>query len=83
MVKCTAPVAFAEADAMVDVTLDGHGRLISYKFVSGPALKSEEIRRSIENRLLFTEFWPATAFGRPVAGTIRFSYGNSHIEVKG
>jgi Putative zinc-finger len=83
MVKCTAPVAFGESDAAVDVTLDEHGRLVSYQFVSGPALKSEQIRRSIENRLLFTEFWPATAFGRPVAGTIRVFYGNSHIEVKG
>lgn len=83
MVKCTAPVAFGEAEAIVDVTLDEHGRLVNYKIVSAPGLKKEQIRRSIENSLLFTEFWPATAFGRPVAGTIRVSFGNSHIEVKG
>ena len=83
MVKCTAPVAFSEAEAVVDVNLDQHGRLVNYQFVSGPGLKNEQIRHSIENSLLFTEFWPATAFGRPVAGTIRVFYGNSHIEVKG
>jgi len=80
MVKCTAPVAFGGAEAIVDVTLDEHGKLINYKIVG---LKNEQIRRSIENSLLFTEFWPATAFGRPVAGTVRVIFGNSHIDVKG
>ena len=83
MVKCTAPVAFGGAEAIVDVTLDEHGRLVNYKIISSPGLKNEQIRRSIENSLLFTEFWPATAFGRPVAGTVRVFFGNSHIEVKG
>ncbi len=83
MVKCTAPVAFGGAEAIVDVTLDEHGTLVSYKIVSAAGLKPEQIRRSIENSLLFTEFWPATAFGRPVAGTVRVSFGNSRIEVKG
>jgi hypothetical protein len=83
MVKCTAPVAFGGAEAIVDVTLDEHGTLVNYKIVSAPGLKSEQIRHSIENSLLFTEFWPATAFGRPVAGTVRVFFGNSHIEVKG
>ena len=83
MVKCTAPVAFGGAEAIIDVTLDEHGKLINYKIISAPGLKNEQIRRSIENSLLFTEFWPATAFGLPVAGTIRVFYGNSHIEVKG
>ncbi len=80
MVKCTAPVVFGSAEAVVDVNLDEHGRMVNYKIVG---LKNEQIRRSIENSLLFTEFWPATAFGRPVAGTIRVVFGNSHIEVKG
>jgi hypothetical protein len=83
MVKCTAPVAFGGAEATVDVTLDEHGRMVNYKIISASGLKPEQIRHTIENNLLFTEFWPATAFGRPVAGTVRVFFGNSHIEVKG
>jgi len=41
------------------------------------------LRHSIENSLLFTEFWPATNFGRPIAGTIRISFRSSHIDVRG
>jgi hypothetical protein len=32
---------------------------------------------------LFTEFWPATTFGRGVAGTIRISFRNNRIDVRG
>ena len=83
MVKCTAPVAFGRAEATVDVTLDEHGRMVNYKIINASGLKPEQIRHTIENNLLFTEFWPAMAFGRPVAGTVRVFFGNSHIEVKG
>ena len=83
MVKCTAPVAFGGAEATVDVTLDEHGRMVNYKIIRAYGLKPEQIRHTIENNLLFTEFWPAMAFGRPVAGTVRVFFGNSHIEVKG
>ena len=81
MLKDTAPVAFANGDAVVDLQLDGRGRIINYTIVSGQ--QSEKLRHSIENSLLFTEFWPATTFGRPVAGTIRISFRNSRIDVRG
>jgi hypothetical protein len=83
MLKDTAPVAFANGDAVVDLQLDGRGRIINYTIVSGAGGQSEKLRHSIENRLLFTEFWPATTFGRPVAGTIRISFRNSRIDVRG
>jgi hypothetical protein len=83
MLKDTAPVAFADDDAVVDLQLDDRGRIINYTIVSAPG-QSEKLRHSIENSLLFTEFWPATNFGRPVAGTIRISFhNNSRIDVRG
>jgi anti-sigma factor RsiW len=84
MLKDTAPVAFADGDAVVDLQLDDRGTIINYTSVSAPGEQSEKLRHSIENSLLFTEFWPATTFGRPVAGTIRISFhNNSRIDVRG
>jgi putative zinc finger protein len=84
MVKCTAPVAFGETEAVVDLTIDEQGRIANYTIVStGPEQKTEQGRRNIENKLLFIGFWPATAFGKPVAGRVRVSFGSSHVEVRG
>jgi hypothetical protein len=83
MLKYTAPVAFADRDAVVDLQLDDQGRIINFTIVGVPGQQSEKLRHSIENSLLFTEFWPATTFGRGVAGTIRISFRSSRIDVRG
>jgi hypothetical protein len=84
MLKDTAPVAFADGEAVVDLQLDDQGVIINYSIVSAPGQQSEQLQRNIKNSLLFTEFWPATTFGRPVAGTIRISFhNNSRIDVRG
>ena len=84
MVKCTAPVAFGETEAVVDLTIDDQGRITNYSIVStAPGQKMEQVRRNLENKLLFLGFWPATAFGKPIAGTVRVSFGSSHVEVRG
>jgi hypothetical protein len=81
--KYMAPIAFGEADAIVDLKIDDQGRIVNFSIVSAPG-QTDQLRRRIENSLLFTEFWPATAFGRPIAGTVRISFHNSsHVEVKG
>jgi len=81
--KYMAPIAFGEADAIVDLNIDDQGRIVNYSIVSAPG-QTEQLRRRIENSLLFTEFWPATEFGKPIAGTVRISFHNSsHVEVKG
>jgi len=81
--KYMAPIAFGEADAIVDLKIDDQGRIVNFTIVSAPG-QTEQLRHRIENSLLFTEFWPATAFGRPIAGTVRISFHNSsHVEVKG
>jgi hypothetical protein len=81
--KFMAPVAFSGGDAVVDLQLDDQGRIVDFVIVSAPGQQSDALRRRIENSLLFTEFWPATTFGRPVAGTIRISFRNNRIDVRG
>lgn len=80
-VKQIGPVA-ASDNVVVDVTVDDTGRMIDYHIVSGLA-NDEELRRNIENFLIFTVFQPATALGQPVEGKIRLSLQSSHIDVKG
>jgi Putative zinc-finger len=83
MVKYMAPIAF-RGDAIVDVDIDNNGCIIGYSIVSVGDQNNDQLRRSIQNNLLFTEFWPATAFGVPVSGTIRISYRSpAGIDVKG
>lgn len=82
--KCMAPVAFGDGDAVVDLTIDDQGHIVNYVIVSVPGPKGEQLRRTIENKLLFTEFWPATAFGKPISGTLRISFRSpAGIDVKG
>jgi hypothetical protein len=81
--KFMAPVAFFNGDAVVDLKIDDRGRIINYSILGAPGPASDQLRHSIENSLLFTEFWPATNFGRPIAGTIRISFRSSHIDVRG
>lgn len=84
MLKSMAPVAFSNSgDAVVDLQLDDQGQIVNFTIVSAPGQQTETLRRSIENNLLFIEVWPATTFGRGVAGTIRISFRNSRIDVRG
>jgi hypothetical protein len=80
------PVAFTDGDAVVDLQLNDQGRIIDFTIVSAPGQQSEKLRHSIENSLLFTEFRPATSFGRGVASTVRISFRSSRssrIDVRG
>jgi len=81
-VKYMAPVAF-DSDAIVDLKIDEQGRVVDYSIVNASGGQTAELRHRIENNLLFTEFWPATAFGHPVSGTVRVSFRSSHLEVRG
>lgn len=83
-VKLTAPVSFDDTDnVIVDVTIDGDGRMVDYKIVSGDIRNDQALRRSIAGVLLLTRFTPATSFGQPVEGRLRLSLRSSHIDVKG
>jgi hypothetical protein len=84
LVSRTAPFGNASEDVVVDVIVDGQGRMIDYAIVGGPeGLKKDLLRRSIENTLLFTEFLPATSFGQAVSGKVRLVLHSSQVDVKG
>jgi hypothetical protein len=83
-VKTISPLGFMDdANAVVDLRIDEEGRIVNYAITGAEGQKAEQLRRSIENNLLFTTFTPATAFGKPIAGTIRISFRSSRIEVRG
>lgn len=84
MVKSMAPLGFMDAgDAVVDLRINEEGRIVNYSIMGAEGQQADQLRRSIENNLLFTTFQPATAFGTPIAGTIRISFRSSRIDVKG
>ena len=83
-VKYTAPIGSACGEVVVDVTVDEAGRMVDYKIVSGfNVLTTSQLRRSLENRLIFTEFKPVTQFGQPMSGKLRVYFRNSEVDVKG
>jgi len=82
-IRKTAPIAESTSDVIVDVTVDGQGRMIDYSIVNGYCAKDEAMRRRIEGMLLLMQFNPATSFGQPVEGRMRLSLSASHIDVKG
>jgi hypothetical protein len=51
---------------LVDVTVDSHGQMTDYQILSGPA--SQELRRHLDQMLLFSRFSPMLSFGRPTSG---------------
>lgn len=83
-VKSTAAIGGGVGEVVVDVMVDESGRMVDYKIVSGlKVLSTEQVRRNLENQLIFTEFKPGTHFGQPAPGTIRLSFRSSEIDVKG
>ena len=51
---------------LVDVTVDAQGHMTEYQILSGPT--SLELRRQLDQMLLFSRFSPLMFFGRPTAG---------------
>jgi hypothetical protein len=71
-------------DITVDLVVDEYGRMLEYRVVSGQnLLQNESIRRSLENNLMYGQFYPATQFGQPVAGKLRVTFRSSTIDIKG
>ncbi len=82
--KVMAPFANSPGDVVVDVRVDGQGRMIDYAIISGAAVLSNvQMRRRLENVLLFTEFTPATSFGQPMQSRLRLWFSSSYIDVRG
>ena len=51
---------------LVDVTVDAHGHMTGYQILAGPS--SLELRRQLDQMLLFSRFSPMLSFGRPTSG---------------
>jgi hypothetical protein len=51
---------------LLDVTVDAQGHMTDYQILSGP--NSQELRRQLDQMLLFSRFSPMLSFGRPTAG---------------
>src|ERR1700753_2980505 len=84
-IKGITPVSSSEGDIVIDVTVDDQGKMVDYRIVSGERLVQEHgLRRRLENMLLFTEFVPATSFGKPTAARLRLSlHALAEVNVKG
>jgi len=70
-----------ETTLVVVVWVDGSGRLVDYSIPGGPV--NEQLRRSIEEALLCTEFQPATVFGLPAPSKLQITLRHDQVEVTG
>jgi hypothetical protein len=63
---------------LIDVTVDAHGQMTDYQILSGP--DSLELRRQLDQMLLFSRFSPMLSFGRPTAGGhVVLSFSAVHV----
>jgi len=73
-----------EDEVLVDLVVDGQGRIVDYSAPQGQAwLRNAALRRRLENALLFTNFTPSTMFGQPASTRVRLTIRRSQIDVKG
>jgi hypothetical protein len=78
--KSGAPISVSKGDVVVEVTVDGEGRMADYDIVSGAvALQDATVCQRLENFLDYSEFIPATAFGQPMAGKVRVPISASQL----
>lgn len=83
-VKTMASFTSVERPVTLLVMVNNEGRAVSYSIEKGQeALQDEDVRRRIEQMLLFTVFTPATNFGLPRAGQVLISVDSNVILVRG
>jgi len=83
-VKSMAPFSVGDIDVVVDVVVDGQGRMMDYAIVAGASvLANPQMRRRLENALVFSNFTPATSFGQPMMSKMRLWFHSSRIDVRG
>jgi len=83
-VKSIAPFSVGDTDVVVDVTVDEQGRMTDYAIVAGASvLANPQMRRRLENALVFSNFTPATTFGQPMISKMRLWFHSSRIDVRG
>jgi anti-sigma factor RsiW len=72
-------VADGNNPVVVQVFVNGEGRVYDYKIVSGNA--DNKTRSQLKDTLLFSVFAPARVFGQPVPGTVLLSFAG--VSVRG
>lgn len=84
-VKNFPPIGMNESELVVDVAIDGSGRMVDYTVVRGAGLLKEDanLKSQLENSLIYTEFVPATKFGGPASGRVRLRISSSQITIRG
>ncbi len=85
-VNALSPFGVDADDVTLLVRIDTSGRVIDYNVPadeSGHWRNDPDLRRAVENSLLFMSFKPASFFGQPASDTIRVTLRRSRIEVKG
>ena len=83
-VKTMASFTSVERPVTLLVEVNNEGRAVSYLIEEGQgAMQNEDVRRRIEQILLFTVFTPATNFGLPCAGQVRISVDSNVVLVQG
>jgi hypothetical protein len=65
---------------VVEAHIDANGRVQDYRIISAPP-DTESLLPQLKNMLVFTQFRPATSFGRPTTSRAVLSF--SKINVKG
>ena len=64
---------------LVEATVNSRGDMISYRILAGPV--NPEIRRQLDQVLLFSRFRPQMSFGRPTdGGRVILSFSVVHVE---
>jgi len=63
---------------LLDVTVNAQGQMVDYQILSGP--DSTDLRRELDQMLLFSRFRPMLSFGRPTSGGhVILSFSAVHV----
>ena len=76
----TTPGAINSDSLVIEAYVDENGRIEDYRILSEPG-RAKDLLPQVKNMLIFTQFRPATAMGRPTAGRAVLAF--SKINVKG
>jgi hypothetical protein len=72
------PDVVLQHDLLVDVVVDADGQMMKYQILDGP--DSPELRRQLDQMLLFSRFRPMLSFGRPTSGGhVLLSFSAVHV----
>ena len=79
--RATAPITFntGEEGLSVETQVDGQGRIVNFRVLGGP--HDPRALSELRHVLVFTEFDPATYFGKPTSGRTIINF--RRISVKG